>query len=90
MLICECLATRCNLGDLRPRGGAVSARSPKEPSASSHGRNRATFPCDIHGDFEVFQIADLDGNHAVDGADLTQLLQGSGQLPIMSCGSSGR
>ena len=76
MLICECLATLSDIDDLRPRGGAVSARSPKKYRWCSHGRDRATFPCDIHGDFEVFQIADLDGNHAVDGADLTQLLQG--------------
>jgi len=30
MLICECLATLCHIDDLRPRGGAVSARSPKK------------------------------------------------------------
>ncbi len=29
MLICECLATLCHLGDLRPRGRAACARSPK-------------------------------------------------------------
>ena len=48
------------IGDLCPRRGAVSARS----LALGGGRvaqMNAMSPCDIHGDFEVFQITGVIG-----------------------------
>ena len=40
MLISECLATLCHLGDLRPRGRPACARSPKKYRWCSHGGHR--------------------------------------------------
>ena len=47
------LATSWLVGDLRSRGGVVSAHSPALGGGWSY---RATIPCDIHGDFEIFEI----------------------------------